>query len=132
MRPPAAIVSRLNPAVSAAADPPGIEALSSFQELCELEPQWSSLWDADLGATPFQSPGWLIPWWEQFGNDSLLTLTARSGDGSLAGLLPLYVHTDPATGRRFALPLGVGTSDYLDGIFGAGAARTADAFVDHL
>ena len=35
----------------------------------------------------------------------------------LIGLLPFYLYAEPATGERKLLPLGVGTSDYLDGVF---------------
>ncbi len=67
-------------------------------------------------ATPFQSPAWLVPWWRQFGQPVLRVLAIRSDD-ALVGLLPFYIYRDPERGARQLLPLGVGTTDYLDGLF---------------
>ncbi len=47
-------------------------------------------------ATPFQSPRWLLPWWRQFGTGMPRVAVARRG-GTLAGMLPLYVLTKPAS-----------------------------------
>ena len=81
----------------------------------ELEPQWTALYTADQQATPFQSPQWLLPWWEAFGTN--LRTIAMHREDRLIGLLPFYLYRDRATGERKLLPLGVGTSDYLDGVF---------------
>ena len=101
-------------------DPVTLEVIEDIDSLAALSSEWSSLYDADDRATPFQSPEWLIPWARQFCNDlssgKLFTVTARE-HGSLAAVLPLYIYTEPAGGLRQLLLLGAGTSDYLNGIF---------------
>jgi CelD/BcsL family acetyltransferase involved in cellulose biosynthesis len=74
------------------------------------ESEWWSLWERDPGATPFQSPAWLIPWRRHFpeGEDRVLVLRRA---GRMVGLVPLYLHS----GRL--LLWGAGTSDWLDGLF---------------
>jgi CelD/BcsL family acetyltransferase involved in cellulose biosynthesis len=94
-------------------------------ELEALAPAWTALWRRSLTATPFQSPAWLIPWWRHFGNGRLLTLTVRTGGGALAGVLPLYVFEEPPA--RKLLPVGIGISDYLDGLFDPACAGAAAA-----
>lgn len=90
--------------------------IRSTEELVQLRSQWSELWRADPTATPFQSPGWLLPWWNQFGEGPLRTV-AMYRERALIGLLPFYLYIEPASGCRKLLPLGVSTSDYLDGTF---------------
>src|SRR4051812_4337613 len=85
------------------------------QELEELSPQWAALWREDPHSTPFQSPAWVVPWCHTFAAD--LQTVCIHQDDALIGLLPFYVHREPHTGERQLLPLGVGTSDYLDGVF---------------
>ncbi|HEV2557558.1 MAG TPA: GNAT family N-acetyltransferase [Microvirga sp.] len=75
-----------------------------------LAPAWWELWRR-ADATPFQSPAWLLPWWQVFSPGDLLTVAVER-DGELVGLAPFYVE-DGALGRRL-LPLGVGITDYLD------------------
>ena len=57
-----------------------------------------------------------MPWWGQFGSDELCAVVMER-DGKAIGFLPFYVYEDPAARKRQLLPLGVGTTDYLDGIF---------------
>lgn len=91
---------------------PEIEIVTSLVGLEALRPEWQLLWQRVPQATPFQSPAWLIPWWRVFGaGDELLTVVLRS-NGSLIGLVPLYIHTGE-DGRKL-LPVGIGISDYLD------------------
>src|SRR5207253_3164760 len=59
---------------------------------------------------------WLVPWWRSFGQETLRTLAIRKA-GVLVGLLPFYVYRGPSSAQRELLLLGVGTSDYLDGVF---------------
>ncbi|HET6520447.1 MAG TPA: GNAT family N-acetyltransferase [Geminicoccaceae bacterium] len=100
-------------------------------ELAALAPEWSALWRRCPTATAFQSPAWLIPWWRHFGNDRLLVLTVRAG-GELVGALPLYVFEEPPAHRKL-LPLGIGISDYMDGLFDpAWAKPAAGAALAHL
>ena len=106
--------------------------LTTSEELLGFVPQWRSMWLQDPNATPFQSPEWLVPWWKQFGNEQLCAVAIFRGGKSI-GLLPFYVYHDPQRRERQLLPLGVGTTDYLDGVFlpecGAVEIRQAMAFL---
>src|SRR5947209_19818076 len=93
--------------------------LRTFKELSDLAPEWCALWLQDEHTTPFQHPDWLLPWTEQFAPRELRVITIRE-NGSLQALLPFYIHRDFESGESQLLLLGVGTSDYLDGIFAAG------------
>jgi CelD/BcsL family acetyltransferase involved in cellulose biosynthesis len=42
------------------------------------------------GATPFQHPDWLLPWWRHIGGGVLFVIAIQDG-GELA---PFYVHAD--------------------------------------
>jgi CelD/BcsL family acetyltransferase involved in cellulose biosynthesis len=102
---------------------PEIQELSTPSELESFRPVWADLWSRDPRATPFQSPAWLIPWWRHFGAGELCTLASwdrDTGPPRLVGVLPLYVYTEPADRTRKMLPLGVATTDYLDGLFAPG------------
>ena len=93
-----------------------VEFISDPRRLEQLEPDWHALWSAIPGATPFQSPDWILQWWRHYGEGRLFSFALWSND-QLAGLAPLYIYekeTDPA--RRIFL-LGTGNSDYLDAIF---------------
>lgn len=90
--------------------------LRSAEDLSGFVPAWWRLWERDPGALPFQSPAWLVPWWRQFGNEELCSVVVERG-GEAVGFLPFYVYRDDARGKRQLLPLGVGTTDYLDGVF---------------
>ena len=88
-----------------------IEVIETDAALFALEGEWVALWARSPAATPFQSPHWLLPWWRQFGTALPRVATRRCG-GVLTGVLPLYV----LPGERKALPIGAGTTDYLDGL----------------
>lgn len=92
-----------------------VEVLRDDERLRAIEPEWKALWEQDPCATPFQSPEWLLPWWRQFGGE-LRTVTIRRS-GRLIGLLPFYIYRDWRSGMRQCLLIGVGTTDYLDGLF---------------
>lgn len=90
------------------------EALTTDAALDALRPEWDRLWRrAAEGATPFQSPAWLLPWWRAFGTGRPRVATLR-GDGRLLGLLPLYLLDEGSETKL--LPIGVGVSDYLDAL----------------
>lgn len=90
--------------------------LKTTEELENFRNYWAMLWNIDPNATPFQHPGWLLPWWHQFGRSELRGLTI-SRNGVLIAFLPFYIYHDPIRSERQLLLLGAGTSDYLDGIF---------------
>lgn len=94
---------------------PSLEALTRPAALEALRPEWERLWRR-AGATPFQSPAWLLPWWKHVGRGVLAGVAVRDAtDGELIGLAPLYVFTD-AQGTRHLFPLGIATSDQLDAL----------------
>lgn len=111
-----------------------IAVLETASELHALAPEWERLWRASPAATPFQSPSWLLPWWAQFGTGMPRVAVERRA-GALAGLLPLYVLDEP--GERKMLPIGAGTTDYLDGLgdpaplLPAALARARADRIDH-
>lgn len=80
---------------------------------------WRALWSADAAATPFQTPEWLLPWWRQFGQPQARVAIVFDSQRPLA-LLPFYVYKEPETGERKLMLIGVGTTDYLDGVFAPG------------
>jgi CelD/BcsL family acetyltransferase involved in cellulose biosynthesis len=87
------------------------EVVESAGELAALEAEWWDLWQRCPIATPFQSPAWLIPWWQHFHPGELFTVAVRES-GRLMGLACSYIEHG-ALGRRI-LPLGISVSDYLD------------------
>ncbi|MCB4824149.1 GNAT family N-acetyltransferase [Roseicella aerolata] len=109
-----------------------IEEVTSTAALEGLRPDWEALWNAMPGATPFQSPAWLIPWWRHVGEGALFTLALRAG-GALVGLFPLYRYGQPEGGERVLFPLGIATTDYLDALVRPGwEAAVPDAASRHL
>jgi CelD/BcsL family acetyltransferase involved in cellulose biosynthesis len=99
-----------------------LEEATTTGDLERLRPEWSALWARCPAATPFQSPEWLIPWWRHLGEGALWTLALRS-EGRLAGLVPLYVYTEPGSSERQLFLVGIGTTDYVDGLFDRGFER---------
>ena len=94
--------------------------VTTAEELAALAPEWARLWRLASGATPFQAPAWLLPWWRHFGQGELVVLCAVESD-RLAGLLPLYLYDEPPL--RKLLPVGIGNSDWLDAICLPGRER---------
>lgn len=92
---------------------PAVETaiLRDARSLAAIEADWWRLWHVAPGATPFQSPAWLMPWWDSFAPGDLCAVTVRR-EGRLVALAPVYLE-DGAHGRRL-LPLGISLSDYLD------------------
>jgi len=84
-----------------------VQEIKTARELESLGPEWSALWDRCPSATPFQTPEWLLPWWESFGAGQLAVFAFRAG-GTLAGVAPFWIE-----GGVLRL-LGAGISDYLD------------------
>ncbi len=88
-----------------------VHVITSSEDLHDIATEWADLWRRDPGATPFQSPHWLLPWWEQFGSGELATI-ATSEAGRLESLAPLYIVRDED--ESLGLFIGTGISDYLD------------------
>jgi CelD/BcsL family acetyltransferase involved in cellulose biosynthesis len=87
-----------------------VEVVASLAELERLRPAWMALWHHARGATPFQSPDWLIPWWQHIGEGELLTIAVLDeAEGRLAGLVPLYLYAQ-SSGQRVVFPLGIATT----------------------
>src|SRR5512137_3199517 len=97
--------SRISPALDR------IESIHSPGRLREIASEWDYLCRRCPTATPFQSPAWLIPWYEHLGGGEMRVLAFWIG-GELAGIAPLeerYQETTP----RLTLA-GEGITDYLD------------------
>jgi CelD/BcsL family acetyltransferase involved in cellulose biosynthesis len=104
-----------------------VEEITTPAGLEALRPEWQALWQR-AAATPFQSPEWLIPWWRHLGEGRLLMLAIRDGaQEGLVGLVPLFLHAGAEGGPCSLLPLGIGTTDYLDAIAVPGRAETVMA-----
>lgn len=92
------------------------EIIESPARLLEMEDQWRVLWRSAPGSSPFQSPDWVIPWWEHYGNGQLLSFAFRC-EGTLAGFAPAYIFQTSRGAERRLVLIGTGNSDYLDVVF---------------
>ncbi len=91
--------------------------------LLRIEQDWWRLWRRCPTATPFQSPAWLIPWWQAFAPGPLATAAVfRSRE--LVALAPLYLERGHQP--RF-LPIGISLSDMHDVLLDAGDPELPDA-----
>lgn len=88
-----------------------IDLVTTDAALADLRPAWEALWRHAPDTTPFQSPDWLLPWWNLFGTGHPRVATLHR-DGSLVGILPLYLFEDGPD--RKLLPIGAGITDYQD------------------
>src|SRR6478672_6113147 len=84
-----------------------MQLVTTIESLEALAPEWDALWRRAPGATPFQSPHWLLPWWTHFSNGGELAVVM-----STDALVPLYVLRDED--ESLGMFLGTGNSDYLD------------------
>jgi CelD/BcsL family acetyltransferase involved in cellulose biosynthesis len=90
------------------------EAVTTAAALQALAPEWQAL-AAACAATPFQSPQWLLPWWQHVGRGELASVAVRSAaGGELVGLAPLYLFEGDGSGLRKLFPIGIATTDVLD------------------
>jgi CelD/BcsL family acetyltransferase involved in cellulose biosynthesis len=87
--------------------------VDSMRALTQFEPEWQRLWAALPPASPFQSPDWLLPWWDHYGEGQLASFVFRH-HGEVVGFAPLYIYYDQAQSSRKLLLLGTGNTDYLD------------------
>ncbi len=88
-----------------------LELVSSLDRLRELKEPWAQLVEANPASTLFQTPAWLLTWWEHFGSGSL-HVPVFWRDSQLAGIVPCFRHEWEGK-RQFTL-IGSGISDYLD------------------
>lgn len=67
--------------------------LDDIEQLRALSPEWEQLLQRSASNTPTLSPGWLLPWWDLFGEaDNRQLRAVEFRDGSrLVGLAPLSV-----------------------------------------
>lgn len=79
-------------------------------ELRALEADWWRLYRRCPTSTPFQSPAWLMAWWQAFSPGELHVVTVRRA-GELVAMAPGYIEV---LQQRRMLPLGMSLSDYLD------------------
>lgn len=90
-----------------------VREIGRTAELEALRPEWERLWERCPGATPFQSPEWLLAWWRHLGRGRLWALGLYEGR-ELVGLAPLFRHSYYGLPLRGVSLLGSGVSDYLD------------------
>ncbi len=106
-----------------------IEELDTYESLCDMREDWHNLWLRCPGATPFQSPEWLLAWWRHlFQGGTMWTVAARSA-GRLTGLAPLFIHGMPDEPRQVSF-IGSGVSD-LSGIL-AESVEAAQEICSHI
>src|SRR5579884_330274 len=99
-----------------------LELIEEEDRLRAIEEDWFQLWQAAPRTTPFQSPQWLLPWWQSFHKGHLFSIAFWRNQKLLA-LLPLYIYSQQESSQRQLLLLGAGTSDYLDGVFSSEACE---------
>lgn len=83
--------------------------------LREFQAQWSAFVSRIPPETPFQTPEWLITWWEHFGSGDLRVMVFRGQDARIVGVMPLFLHE--WNGRRQLTLIGSGVTDYIDPLF---------------
>jgi CelD/BcsL family acetyltransferase involved in cellulose biosynthesis len=85
--------------------------MRDISELVAIEPAWWLLWERCSRRTPFQSPGWLLPWYGAFRPGEPVVFGFWNG-GDLVGLVPFYAKRE--TDRIHLQPFGTAVSDFLD------------------
>lgn len=107
-----------------------VEVIEDFARLLDIKQCWSGLLSRLPGITPFQTPEWLLSWWQHFGSGKLQVLAFRSGQ-QLAGVVPCFGHQ--WEGKRQLTLIGTGISDYLEpAIAPEHASGVIEALVDWL
>jgi CelD/BcsL family acetyltransferase involved in cellulose biosynthesis len=100
----------------------GVVSVTSVGDIGRIATEWDAL--AERSGSIFSTALWARLWWEHFGGDrELLVHAARTSDGSLATVLPLYAwRRRLPRARRF---LGHGPGDELGPVHSRGADATA-------
>jgi CelD/BcsL family acetyltransferase involved in cellulose biosynthesis len=109
------------------ADAEGVLSLELHSDLDAIREEWTVL--AERCGNPFATWEWAATWWDHFGGDRSLLITAcRRPDGTLAAIIPLYLST--RGGIRMARFVGHGVGDVLgpicakqDAVLAASALR---------
>jgi CelD/BcsL family acetyltransferase involved in cellulose biosynthesis len=103
-----------------------VEEIALTGDLEELEGEWARLWARCPETTVFQSPEWIISWWNHLKQGTPWVLTFRSAR-ALTGLATFYIRDGQL------MPMGSGVSDYLDILFETAArAPIIRSLSDHL
>jgi CelD/BcsL family acetyltransferase involved in cellulose biosynthesis len=97
-----------------------VQQITTIEELESLRNEWMDLWLRCPEATPFQSPAWLISWWQRWGAGELWVLSLRRGE-RLVGVAPFHIHQGGPSSETHLMLLGTGVSDCLDVLLSAEA-----------
>jgi len=96
-----------------------IATIRSLPELSSLEKEWNDLLVISASHVPFLRHEYITAWWQGLGggewsHGELYIITARSEDGKLIGIAPLF-ETENREGEPALMLLGsIEISDYLD------------------
>jgi CelD/BcsL family acetyltransferase involved in cellulose biosynthesis len=112
-----------------------VHICSTLDELEQFREQWNRLLGANPTASIFQTPEWLVSWWQAYGrNRSFLALVFENSLGDAVGIIPFY--SDQTSFLGFTLRTlrmvgaGSGDSDGLNIIAAPGyESNCAKAFV---
>src|SRR5258708_23798208 len=85
--------------------------MRSISELLAVEQAWWLRWEGCSRRPPFQSPGWLLPWYRAFRPGEPVAF-AFWHDGRLVGVAPFYGKHE--TDGFHLQPFGTAVSDFLD------------------
>ena len=83
----------------------GVECVRDVAGFRSLRTDWQQLLARCDGATPFNTWEWLYSWWQAYGAGRQLRILLVRIDGSLTGIVPLYLGVE--TGATFGMPCRV-------------------------
>lgn len=86
---------------------PGVEVLTSLDDVEAIRDDWSALADV-VDARIFTRPEWCLPWWRHLGRGRLLVIAARR-ESRLVALAPFHVRPRAGLGLVRFLGHGLGT-----------------------
>ena len=100
----------------------GVECIRDARGFRSLRTEWHQLSTRYPGVTPFNSWEWLFSWWQAYGAGRQLRILLIRIDGSLAGIMPLYLGSEITTlGIRCSVLRFIGDgsfdSDHLGFLF---------------
>jgi CelD/BcsL family acetyltransferase involved in cellulose biosynthesis len=110
----------------------------TWEELEQFRESWNRLLLANPTSSIFQTPEWLMAWWQAFARDKeLLGLVFTDAEGHALGIAPLYREQNSFFGCSLVtlhmVGGGSGDSDALDFITSPGTEQVcAEAFVGWL